>query len=53
MTRFHGSFSAEHGVGPHNQAFYDRYTPGLVREVCRQLKQRFDPQALLGTTRLG
>jgi hypothetical protein len=24
-----------------------------VREVCRDLKRRFDPQGLLGTTRLG
>jgi FAD/FMN-containing dehydrogenase len=53
VTRFHGSFSAEHGIGPHNQAFYDRYTPELVREVCRVLKERLDPKALLGTTRLG
>ena len=53
VTRFRGSFSAEHGVGPHNQAFYDRYTPALVRDVCRALKARLDPQGLLGTTRLG
>lgn len=53
VTRFRGSFSAEHGIGPHNQAFYDRYTPELVREVCRELKRRLDPQDLLGTTRLG
>ena len=53
ITRFRGSFSAEHGVGPHNQAFYDRYTPALVRDVCRALKARLDPQGLLGTTRLG
>jgi FAD/FMN-containing dehydrogenase len=53
VTRFRGSFSAEHGVGPHNQAFYDRYTPALVRDVCRTLKARLDPQGLLGTTRLG
>ena len=53
VTRFRGSFSAEHGVGPHNQAFYDRYTPELVREVCRALKERLDPRGLLGTTRLG
>jgi FAD/FMN-containing dehydrogenase len=50
---FRGSFSAEHGVGPHNQLFYDRYTPELVRGVCRALKARLDPQGLLGTTRLG
>jgi len=53
VTRFRGSFSAEHGIGPHNQAFYDRYTPALVKEVCGILKARLDPQGLLGTTRLG
>ncbi|HET8646958.1 MAG TPA: FAD-binding oxidoreductase, partial [Vicinamibacteria bacterium] len=53
VTRFRGSYSAEHGVGPHNQLFYDRYTPELVRDLCRTLKARLDPQGLLGTTRLG
>jgi FAD/FMN-containing dehydrogenase len=53
VSGFRGSFSAEHGVGPHNQAFYDRYTPEVVREVCRALKAQLDPRALLGTTRLG
>jgi FAD/FMN-containing dehydrogenase len=53
VVRFRGSFSAEHGVGPHNQAFYDRYTPALVKDVCRVLKERLDPRGLLGTTRLG
>ena len=53
IGRFRGSFSAEHGIGPHNQPFYDRYTPELVRAVCRVLKTTLDPQALLGTTRLG
>ena len=53
VTRFQGSFSAEHGIGPHNQAFYDRYTPALVKEICGELKRRLDPMNLLGTTRLG
>ena len=53
VNRFRGSYSAEHGVGPHNQAFYDLYTPELVKEVCRLLKQRLDPAGLLGTVRLG
>lgn len=53
VNRFRGSYSAEHGVGPHNQAFYDLYTPELVREVCRLLKARLDPTGLLGTVRLG
>jgi FAD/FMN-containing dehydrogenase len=53
VVGFHGSYSAEHGVGPHNQPFYDRYTPERVREVCRALKEQFDPGRLLGTARLG
>jgi FAD/FMN-containing dehydrogenase len=53
VARFHGSFSAEHGIGPHNQAFYDRYTPEFIQQVCRVLKDRLDPANLLGTTRLG
>ena len=53
VTRFGGSYSAEHGIGPHNQAFYDLYTPGLVKEVCRLLKARLDPAGILGTVRLG
>jgi FAD/FMN-containing dehydrogenase len=53
VTRLRGSYSAEHGVGPHNQAFYDRFTPERVQELCRALKAQLDPQELLGTTRLG
>ncbi len=53
VTRFRGSFSAEHGIGPHNQLFYDRYTPELVKRLCRALKSELDPRGLLGTTRLG
>jgi FAD/FMN-containing dehydrogenase len=53
VRRFRGSFSAEHGIGPHNQLFYDRYTPELVKSVCRSLKAQLDPLGLLGTARLG
>lgn len=49
---FEGSYSAEHGVGPHNQRFYDAYTPEPVKGVNHALKQRLDPKNLLGTTRL-
>jgi FAD/FMN-containing dehydrogenase len=49
---FQGSYSAEHGVGPHNQRFYDAYTPEAVKAVNRALKQRLDPKGLMGTTRL-
>ena len=53
VTRLRGSYSAEHGIGPHNQLFYDRYTPELVKALCRTLKAQLDPRGLLGTTRLG
>lgn len=53
VGRFRGSFSAEHGIGPHNQLFYDRYTPDLVKSLCRTLKAQLDPSGLLGTVRLG
>lgn len=50
---FDGSYSAEHGVGPHNQRFYDAYTPEPVKAVNQALKAHLDPKGLLGTTRLG
>lgn len=49
---FGGSFSAEHGIGPHNQAFYDTFTPPAVKAVCGLLKDHFDPARRLGTVRL-
>lgn len=48
-----GSYSAEHGVGPHNQRFYDAFTPEPVKGLARALKAHLDPGGLLGTTRLG
>lgn len=53
VGRLRGSYSAEHGIGPHNQLFYDRYTPDVVKNLCRTLKAQLDPLGLLGTTRLG
>ncbi len=53
VLEFGGSYSAEHGVGPHNQRFYDAYTPAPVKAVCATLKAHFDPRGRLGTARLG
>jgi FAD/FMN-containing dehydrogenase len=50
---FEGSYSAEHGVGPHNQRFYDAYTPEPAKAVNRALKRHLDPEGRWGTTRLG
>jgi FAD/FMN-containing dehydrogenase len=49
---FGGSYSAEHGVGPHNQGHYVRFTSPDVREVCGALKRHFDPDRRLGNVRL-
>lgn len=48
-----GSFSAEHGIGPHNQRFHDLYTPETVKALGRALEAQLDPNGLLGTVRLG
>ncbi len=49
---FEGSYSAEHGVGPHNQRFYEAYTAPAIRKLNGALKAHLDPQGILGTTRL-
>ncbi len=53
VEEFGGSFSAEHGVGPHNQRVYDRYTADVVKQLCAALGSFCDPGDLLGTARLG
>jgi FAD/FMN-containing dehydrogenase len=49
---FEGSYSAEHGVGPHNLRFYEAYTPASVRSLAGAIKAHLDPGGILGTTRL-
>lgn len=49
---FGGSYSAEHGVGPHNQRYYDCYTDDLVRQLCGALGAFCDPDDRLGTVHL-
>ncbi len=52
VRNFAGSYSAEHGVGPHNQRFYEAYTPPAMRAVAGAIKAHLDPQRILGTTHL-
>jgi FAD/FMN-containing dehydrogenase len=52
VKEFEGSYSAEHGVGPHNQRFYETYTPAAARALSGAIKTHLDPQRVLGTTRL-
>lgn len=41
-----GSYSAEHGLGRKNQAFYDRYTPEEVKAVTCAIKAAIAPGAV-------
>jgi FAD/FMN-containing dehydrogenase len=53
VRKYHGSFSAEHGVGPFNQQFYDRYTAPPQQALADRMQTVFDPALLLGVTRFG
>lgn len=48
VRRYGGSFSAEHGVGPHNVHYYRRYASPLERALAGHLKGFCDPKGLLG-----
>lgn len=37
VNQYNGSFSAEHGIGPKNQAFYNLYTPEAVKNISEKL----------------
>ena len=48
VRNYGGSFSAEHGVGPHNIHYYRRYTSPADRMLAGHLKRLCDPKGLLG-----
>jgi FAD/FMN-containing dehydrogenase len=52
VLRFGGSFSAEHGVGPYNVAYYKRYTSTEERIFAGRLKRLCDPKGILGNIQL-
>ena len=43
VVGYGGSYSAEHGVGPHNQRFYDRFTDPTVKSLCRAVQDFCSP----------
>ncbi|MBA5687586.1 FAD-binding oxidoreductase [Rugamonas apoptosis] len=43
VQRYEGSFSAEHGIGPYNRAYYQRYTPAPVRRLAGELQAAMMP----------
>jgi FAD/FMN-containing dehydrogenase len=52
VEKFGGSFSAEHGVGRKNQAYYDLYTSQKNKDLAAGLKQLTSP-GHLGAVRFG
>lgn len=52
VREFGGSFSAEHGVGPYNQRWYQRYLDHSTRDWARMLHGHFDPAGVIGNVRL-
>lgn len=38
---FNGSFSAEHGIGPYNLAYYERFTPEKIRKLAGMTQRVF------------
>jgi len=53
VEEFGGSYSAEHGVGPHNQHVYDRYVDAQQAAISGKLEEWFDRGTRLGTVRWG
>jgi FAD/FMN-containing dehydrogenase len=53
VNDYAGSFSAEHGVGPYNLAYYHKYVSSTAQKIAGQWQLQFDPQRLLGVTWFG
>lgn len=53
VHRFQGSYSAEHGIGPHNEMHYRRFTPPATLALSGRLQALLDPQGVGGTVRWG
>ncbi|MCE3231942.1 MAG: putative oxidoreductase protein [Rickettsiaceae bacterium] len=47
VHKYNGTFSTEHGIGPHNQWAYDKYTPQDIRNQATELKNQLDPNGIL------
>ncbi|MFZ6817374.1 FAD-binding oxidoreductase [Undibacterium sp. Ji22W] len=50
---YQGSFSAEHGVGPYNQDYYQRYTSDVAKHLAGKIQLLVDPKRLSGLTWFG
>lgn len=53
VRRFGGSFSAEHGVGPHNIDYYRKYTADAILRLAGAVQELLDPRGIGATVRFG
>ena len=53
VETFGGSYSAEHGIGPHNLGYYWRYGGAAVQSLAHGIRALLDPQALCGVVDFG
>ncbi|MES2784347.1 MAG: DUF1338 family protein [Pseudomonadota bacterium] len=53
VEEFGGSFSAEHGIGPHNQSSYDRFTSAVEKCLAGKIQRLVDPMRLCGVVDFG
>lgn len=53
VETYQGSYSAEHGIGPHNHAYYLRYTTPAALRWSGHLQRLLDPTGLCGSVQLG
>ena len=51
VVRAGGCFSAEHGVGPVNVAYYRKHVPAAQRRVAAAIQHAVDPLGLIGRVR--
>jgi FAD/FMN-containing dehydrogenase len=47
VGKYGGTFSAEHGIGPHNAWAYDRFVADSDKQLAESLKKQYDPNAIL------
>lgn len=50
---FDGSFSAEHGVGPHNLHYYHRFTAPSALRISGEIQRLLDPERISGSVQFG
>lgn len=53
VVHYDGSFSAEHGVGPHNIEFYRRHTGPAVQTLAGRMQRLFDPDQMSASIDFG